>query len=73
MQSLGGTEGLSIDVCIGNDTGSNILTIFPNDLAALGHDAQTYEGNMGQIWVGTANGVCYRDKVAVETMFMRAG
>lgn len=61
-----------IDVIIGNDTGSNILTIFPNDLAALNYDAQTYEGNMGHAWVNTANGVCGRAKVAVEIMLMRA-
>lgn len=64
--------GLSIYVTIGNDTGSNILTIFPTDLIALRYDPQTYGGDMGIIAIDTPNGVCNREKVAVEIMLVRA-
>jgi hypothetical protein len=40
-----------------NDTGSNVQTIFPTDLAALGYDQLTYQGLLGPLCIETANGV----------------
>lgn len=47
MKSLGGAEGILIDVTIGKDTGSDILAIFNIDIAALQYNPQTYRGNTG--------------------------
>ena len=37
-----------------NDTGSDIQTIFPTDLAALGYYRLAYQGHLGMLPIGTA-------------------
>ena len=49
-----------------NDTGSNIQTIFPTDLAALQYNQLTYQGHLVVLPIGTANGVVLRRKIAIE-------
>jgi hypothetical protein len=49
-----------------NDTGSNLQTVFDNDLVSLGYNPQTYQGNMGQVYIETANGIVARQGIVVE-------
>lgn len=46
---MGGDDAVAINITIGNDTGSNILSLFAADLDDLGCDRQTYRGIMGEI------------------------
>src|SRR5271170_1886401 len=55
-----------------NDTGSNIQTIFPTDLAALRYNQHTYGGNLAMIPIGTANGVVPRSRVVIEMQIIKA-
>lgn len=69
---MGGDDRVSIGITIGNDTGSNVLSLFSTDLDTLGCDYQTYQGIMGDIVVNTANGACTRAKIMVEMQLLRA-
>ena len=69
---MGGDDRVTIGFTIGNDTGSNILSLFSTDLDALGCNYQTYNGIMGDVVVATANGVCLRDRILVEMQLLRA-
>jgi len=55
-----------------NDTGSNIQTIFPTDLAVLRYDPATYQGNLGTLSIATAGGVVYREKIVIEMQITKA-
>ena len=55
-----------------NDTGSDIQTIFPTDLAALQYNQLTYQGHLGVLPIGTANGVVLRRKIAIEMQILKA-
>jgi hypothetical protein len=55
-----------------NDTGSNIQTIFPTDLAALQYDPFTYLGDLGIFTIGTANGDAFRNRVMIEMQIVKA-
>jgi hypothetical protein len=55
-----------------NDTGSNIQTIFPTDLAALQYNQLTYHGYLGMFSLGTANGVALRERVVIEMQIIKA-
>lgn len=72
MRSLGGDDRVTIGITIGNDTGSNVLSLLSTDLDTLGCDYRTYNGIMGDITVATANGVCTRARVMVEMQLLRA-
>src|SRR5438046_1511236 len=62
----GGNDNVILLVGILNDTGSTLQTVFDNDLVLLRYNPQTYQGNMGQLYVQTANGVAGRQWVLVE-------
>ena len=72
LRSLGGDDRVTIGITIGNDTGSNVLSLFSTDLDTLGCNYQTYNGIMGDIAVATANGVCTRARIMVEMQLLRA-
>ena len=55
-----------------NDTGSNILTIFLTDLAALRYDKGTYLGNLGTLSIAMAGGVIFREKIVIEMQIIKA-
>jgi hypothetical protein len=55
-----------------NDTGSNVQTIFPTDLAALQYNQLTYQGHFGMFPIGTANGVAFRSKIIIEMQIVKA-
>src|SRR5271163_1385 len=55
-----------------NDTGSNIQTIFPTDLAALRYDPSTYLGDLGMFAITTANGDAFRNRIMIEMQIIKA-
>src|SRR2546421_9953757 len=55
-----------------NDTGSNLQTIFPTDLAALRYNQPTYQGYLGVFHIGTANGVALRERIVIEMQITKA-
>ena len=55
-----------------NDTGSDIQTIFPTDLAALGYYQIAYQGHLGTVPIGTANGVVSRMRIEIEMQITKA-
>ena len=55
-----------------NDTGSNVQTIFPTDLAALGYDQLTYQGLLGPLCIETANGVVFQEVIVIEMQIVKA-
>ena len=55
-----------------NDTGCNIQTLLPTDRAALGYNQLTYQGHLGAVNVGTANGVVRRRRIVIETQIIKA-
>lgn len=72
LRTLGGDDRVTIGITIGNDTGSNVLSLFSTDLDTLGCDYRNYNGMMGDIAVATANGVCIRARIMVEMQLLRA-
>jgi len=66
------TQTFTFTVSIMNDTGSNIQTIFPTDLAALQYNQLTYQGRLGMLSIGTANGVVLRRKIVIEMQIIKA-
>src|SRR5271154_1310444 len=50
---LGGKANFTFPVSIMNDTGSNVQTIFPTDLAALRYNQLTYQGLLGPLCIGS--------------------
>src|SRR4051794_3078621 len=69
---FGGNPNTTFDVEIMNDTGSNIQTLFPTDLVALGYDRLTYRGHRGVIDVRTANGTMRRRVIVIEVQITKA-
>jgi hypothetical protein len=55
-----------------NDTGSNIQTIFPTDLAALGYFQLAYQGYVGMLSIGTANRPIFRMRTEIEMQITKA-
>ncbi len=55
-----------------NDTGSNVQTIFPTDLAALRYDQLTYQGLLGPLCIGTASGVVNLEVIVIEMEIIKA-
>jgi hypothetical protein len=63
---LGGDDNAVIRMRLLNDTGSSLQTIFDTDLASIYYNPQTYQGNLGQLNVTTANGTVARQGIVVE-------
>jgi len=63
---VGGNDNVVLPMGILNDTGSNLQTVFDIDLVLLGYNPQTYQGNMGQLYIQTAVGVVARQCILVE-------
>ena len=55
-----------------NDTGCNIQTLLPTDLAALGYNQLTYRGHRGTADLDTANGTIRRRRIVIETQIIKA-
>jgi hypothetical protein len=55
-----------------NDTGSNLQTVFPTDLAALRYNQFTYRGCLGVFPTSTASGVVYQERVVIEMQIIKA-
>ena len=55
-----------------NDTGSDIQTIFPTDLAALGYYQIAYQGHIGMQPITTANGAVSRMMIEIEMQITKA-
>lgn len=72
IAAFGGDPNTTINVSIGNDTGSNTQTIFTTDLVNLNHNRNTYFGHVGFVSVGTANGVMHREQIQIEIQLISA-
>ncbi|KAK9348655.1 hypothetical protein V1522DRAFT_389362 [Lipomyces starkeyi] len=68
----GGQPNIILDVCIANDTGSDIQTIFATDLAFLSYKHYTYTGRLGPTFISTAGGGIYREQIFIEMQISRA-
>lgn len=69
---LGGDPNLAFDVLVMNDTGSNIQSVLPTDLAALHYNPFTYLGNLGAFALATANGLSFRGRILIEVQIVKA-
>lgn len=70
---FGGDPHLVVRVSIGNDTGSNLQSLYPPELHTLRFDPQTYQGIIGPTFVGTATGIVRRYTIWVEIMVLKDG
>lgn len=68
---FGGDPRLVVFVSIGNDTGSDLQTLYPAELRILRFDPQRYQGFVGRTLIDTANGTVMRDLVLVEIMALK--
>lgn len=69
---FGGNQNNTLNVSIINDTGSELQTIFPTDLAALHYNPGTYLGTIGNWPVDTANGTVVRTWIQIEMRIIKA-
>lgn len=61
-----GDDNVVLRIGILNDTGSNLQTVFDNDLGSLGYNPQTYQGNICLVYIETANGIVARQGIVIE-------
>ncbi|RHZ68958.1 hypothetical protein CDV55_104354 [Aspergillus turcosus] len=66
----GGHANLTISRRIANDTGSSVQTIFVSDLVELQYNAQTYAGNLGVAFIGTASAPVLRQRIEIELQIL---
>ena len=66
------SSNFTLWVSIMNDTGSNLQTIFPTDLVALGYNQLTYRGYLGVFSTLAAAGVIYQERVMIEMQIIKA-
>src|SRR5205814_6576391 len=67
----GGNDNVTLPIGFMNDTGSTMQTVFDTDLASLGYNSQTYQGNTGQVYMQTANGVVARESISFEMKLIK--
>jgi hypothetical protein len=55
-----------------NDTGSNVVNLFPSDLVQLNYNQQTYGGQLGPRSTLTGNGIVQRQHLLIEMQILKA-
>jgi len=68
---VSGLPSCAIDIVISNDTGSNVLGLFPSDLQWLGINEQNYAMFMGQSVIQTAAGPVSRTQLFIDMQVLK--